>query len=319
MSNLSASNDTNLLARFVTLDVQLVFTFIFHTNSMTQKNATPIIAYQGHQGAYSHLSCQRVFPELEAHACMTFDAAMAMVERGEANIAMIPVENSTAGRVEEIYRKLPHTSLFVIGEHYEPVNHCLLGLKNSTIDQIKTVGSHPQALAQCNKRLTKLNIRPMATLDTAGAALSVSQKGDPSHGAIASSLAATLYDLEILQEEFQDVKGNTTRFLILSREHKIPTQVKGQKYITSFLFTVRNIPSSLYKAMGGFATNSVNIIKLESYTPDGRMVATQFHIDVEAHPNDDNMALAMDDLAYFAKDIRMLGTYIASDYRSLNT
>jgi prephenate dehydratase len=288
---------------------------------MTQKNvtpqSTPIIAYQGHQGAYSHLSCQRVFPDFEAHPCMTFSAAMAMVERGDAHIAMIPVENSTAGRVEEIYRQLPHTSLYVIGEHYEPVNHCLVGVKNSSIAQIKTVGSHPQALAQCDKHLTSLNMLPIATLDTAGAALEVSQKGDPSHGAIASSLAAELYDLEILQEHFQDIQGNTTRFLILSCEHKIPTQITGKKYITSFLFTVRNIPSALYKAMGGFATNSVNLIKLESYTPDGRMVATQFHLDVEAHPNDANMILAMDELAYFAKDIRMLGTYAASDYRYL--
>jgi len=282
---------------------------------MTPDHATPIIAYQGHQGAYSHLSCQRVFPEFATHACMTFTAAMAMVERGDAQIAMIPVENSTAGRVEEIYRQLPHTSLHVIGEHYEPVNHCLLGTQDSVLEKITTVGSHPQALAQCDKRLNALNIRPMATLDTAGAALEVSQKGDPNYGAIASSLAAELYDLKILQQNFQDVQGNTTRFLILSREHTIPTQVAEQKYITSFLFTVRNIPSALYKAMGGFATNNVNLIKLESYTPDGRMVATQFHLDAEAHPNDANMILAMDELAYFAKDIRMLGTYPASDYR----
>lgn len=248
---------------------------------------------------------------------MTFSAAMAMVEKGAAHIAMIPVENSTAGRVEEIYRQLPHTSLYVIGEHYEPVNHCLVGLKNSSLEQIKTVASHPQALAQCDQHLTQLKMLPVATLDTAGAALEVSQKGDPSHGAIASSLAAQLYDLKILQEHFQDMQGNTTRFLILSREHTIPAQVMGQKYITSFLFTVRNIPSALYKAMGGFATNNVNLIKLESYTPDGRMVATQFHIDAEAHPNDANMILAMDELAYFAKDIRMLGTYAASDYRYL--
>jgi|TARA_B110000503_G_scaffold6818_1_gene9243 prephenate dehydratase len=284
---------------------------------MTQNDAPRIIAYQGHKGAYSHLSCQRMFPNFEAQACMTFSAAMAMVEKGAAHIAMIPVENSTAGRVEEIYRQLPHTSLYVIGEHYEPVNHCLVGLKNSSLEQIKTVASHPQALAQCDQHLTQLKMLPVATLDTAGAALEVSQKGDPSHGAIASSLAAQLYDLKILQEHFQDMQGNTTRFLILSREHTIPAQVMGQKYITSFLFTVRNIPSALYKAMGGFATNNVNLIKLESYTPDGRMVATQFHIDAEAHPNDANMILAMDELAYFAKDIRMLGTYAASDYRYL--
>ncbi|HCH31889.1 MAG TPA: prephenate dehydratase [Oceanospirillaceae bacterium] len=282
---------------------------------MTTNTSKAIIAYQGHQGAYSHLSCQRVFPNFEAHACMTFSAAMAMVECGDAHIAMIPVENSTAGRVEEIYRQLPHTSLYVVGEHYEPVNHCLMGTPDSSLEQIKSVGSHPQALAQCDKHLNSLNIRPLATLDTAGAALEVSQKGDPSHGAIASSLAAKLYELKILQENFQDVQGNTTRFLILSREHQIPTAVAGQKFITSFLFTVRNLPSALYKAMGGFATNNLNLIKLESYTPDGRMVATQFHVDVEAHPNDANMILAMDELAYFAKDIRMLGTYAASDYR----
>ena len=294
---------------------------------MTQANTTPdiahpsitahpaIIAYQGHQGAYSHLSCQHVFPHHETRSCLTFSAAMRLVENGEAQIAMIPVENSTAGRVEEIYRQLPHTSLYVIGEHYEPVNHCLMGIKGTSVAQIKTVGSHPQALAQCDKHLDALNIQPIATLDTAGAALEVSTMLNPSHGAIASSLAAELYDLEILEEHFQDVKGNTTRFLILSKEHKIPVKVEGQKYITSFLFTVRNIPSALYKAMGGFATNNVNLIKLESYTPDGRMVATQFHMDTEAHPDDENMILAMDELAYFAKDIRMLGTYVGSDYR----
>ena len=286
---------------------------------MSVATPKPVIAFQGHKGAYSHLSCQKVFPNHTALACLTFSAAMSMVESGDADIAMIPVENSTAGRVEEIYRKLPHTALFVIGEHYEPVNHCLLGLKNSSLNTIKTVASHPQALAQCEKRLGTLKMRPTATLDTAGAAVSVSEQCDPSLGAIASSLAAKLYGLKVLQENFQDVQGNTTRFLILSRDHHIPARSPNQKYITSFLFTVRNIPSALYKAMGGFATNGVNIIKLESYTPDGRMVATQFHIDVEAHPHDQHMMLAMDELNYFAKDIRMLGTYQASDYRDQST
>jgi prephenate dehydratase len=274
-----------------------------------------VLAFQGHQGAYSHLSCTKVFPGIPTQACLTFADTMATVERGEADIAMIPVENSTAGRVEEIYRQLPQTSLYIIGEHFEPVNHCLLGIKGSQLKQIKSVGSHPQALAQCAKYLSQLGIRCQATLDTAGAALEVNQRQDASHGAIASSLAADLYDLEIMQENIQDVNGNTTRFLILSREHKIPPRTANKKYITSFLFTVRNIPSALYKAMGGFATNNVNLVKLESYTPGGRMIATQFHVDCEAHPDDPNMILAMDELSYFAKDIRLLGTYTANPYR----
>ena len=274
-----------------------------------------VLAFQGHQGAYSHLSCTKVFPNVPTKACLTFADAMATVERGEADIAMIPVENSTAGRVEEIYRQLPQTSLYIVGEHFEPVNHCLLGLPNSKLQQIKSVGSHPQALAQCAQQLQKLGIECQATLDTAGAAMEVKQRQDTSHGAIASSLAAELYDLQILQDNIQDVDGNTTRFLILSREHQIPAREANKKYITSFLFTVRNIPSALYKAMGGFATNSVNLVKLESYTPGGRMIATQFHVDCEAHPDDPNMILAMDELSYFAKDIRLLGTYAANPYR----
>ena len=278
-------------------------------------NQAKVLAFQGHEGAYSHLSCTKVFPGIPTLACLTFADAMQTVERGEADIAMIPVENSTAGRVEEIYRQLPQTSLYIIGEHFEPVNHCLMAIKGSHIDNIKTVASHPQALAQCYKRTNSLGMHPQATLDTAGAAVEVRERQDPSHGAIASSLAAELYDLDILQDNFQDVDGNTTRFLILSREHYIPAREADKKYITSFLFTVRNIPSALYKAMGGFATNGVNMVKLESYTPGGRMIATQFHVDCEAHPDDPNMILAMDELAYFAKNIRMLGTYAANPYR----
>ncbi len=278
-------------------------------------NQPQVIAFQGHEGAYSHLSCTKVFPNTPTQACLTFADAMETVERGEADVAMIPVENSTAGRVEEIYRQLPNTSLYIIGEHYEPVNHCLMALPGTLLEDITRAGSHPQALAQCSGNLKHLGIRPQATLDTAGAAVEVSQSQDPSLGAIASSLAAELYNLHILKENFQDVDGNTTRFLILSREHKIPVRQANKKYITSFLFTVRNIPSALYKAMGGFATNGVNMVKLESYTPGGRMIATQFHVDCEAHPDDPNMILAMDELAYFAKDIRMLGTYAANPFR----
>lgn len=279
-------------------------------------NAQPkLLAFQGQQGSYSHLSCTKVFPGIPTQACLTFATAIATVERGEADIAVIPVENSTAGRVEEIYRQLPQTSLHIIGEHFEPVNHCLLGIKGSQLKHIKSVSSHPQALAQCAKQLNQLSIRTQATLDTAGAALEITQRQDPSHGAIASNLAAELYGLEIMRKNMQDVDGNTTRFLMLSQQRQVPARESNKKYITSFLFTVRNIPSALYKAMGGFATNNVNLVKLESYTPGGRMIATQFHVDCEAHPDDTNMILAMDELGYFAKDIRLLGTYTASPYR----
>lgn len=286
------------------------------TTESTMTDARTKIAYQGHKGAYSHLACQRAFPNLQSHACLSFIAAMEMVENHEADIAMIPVENSSAGRVEEIYRQLPHTSLYIIDEHFEPINHCLMGLKGTRLDQIRTVSSHPQALAQCNTNLKQLGIKSQGTMDTAGAALEVKQRQDPSHTAIASSLAAQLYDLDIVQENFQDQHHNTTRFLILSREHRVPLLKSKEKYITSFLFTVRNIPAALYKALGGFATNGVNLIKIESYTPGGRMVATQFHVDLEAHPDEPNMLLAMNELRYFSKDIRMLGTYVANPHRN---
>lgn len=277
-----------------------------------------IIAYQGHEGAYSHLSCRRVFPDMEAFACESFVDAMFMVERGEARLAMIPLENSTAGRVEEIYRLMPKTQLHIIGEHFEPVNHCLLGLKGSTIDGLKTISSHPQALAQCDGNIKQLGLEPIAGLDTAGSAFELSQNPDPAHAAIASSLAAELYDLEILQENFQDVNGNTTRFLILSREQGVPEMETDTPYITSLMFTVRNIPAALYKALGGFATNGINMVKLESYMGNGLTKGSSFHLDVEGHPDDRLMQYALKELDFFAKEVRNLGTYKAHPFRAQN-
>lgn len=274
-----------------------------------------MIAYQGHEGAYSHLACIQVFPDRESMACETFVDAMRSVEQGKAELAMIPVENSTAGRVEEIYRLIPKMSLHIIGEHFEPVNHCLLAPQGSSLDSIRTVASHPQALAQCANRIEQLKLIPQAKLDTAGAAKEVALQADISSAAIASSLAAERYGLVTLQEFFQDVTGNTTRFIILSHTQQLPEVEVGCTYITSIIFKVRNIPAALYKALGGFATNSINLLKLESYMPHGTLSSSQFHVDIQAHPTDHNLCLALDELGFFATDIRLLGTYKAHPFR----
>jgi len=274
-----------------------------------------IIAYQGVPGAYSHLACTRVHPELKAFACESFAQAMFMVERGEARLAMIPLENSTAGRVEEIYRLMPKTQLHIIAEHFEPVNHCLLGVPGTVIEALKQVTSHPQALAQCDTNSRALGLTPVAALDTAGSAADLAKSGNPALGAIASSLAAELYNLNILKENFQDVEGNTTRFLILARESRMPQLEEGLTYMTSIMFTVRNIPAALFKALGGFATNSVNMLKLESYMASDTMQVSSFHLDVEAHPHEPGMQLALQELHFFAKEVRVMGTYPAHPFR----
>ena len=274
-----------------------------------------IIAYQGVEGAYSHLACKKAFPKSISIACESFEDAMKLVENETADFAMIPVENSTAGRVEEIYRLIPKSSLFIVSEHFEPVNHCLLGLKGSKLENIKYVGSHPQALAQCYKNIIDLKLTAVAKFDTAGSAKEIKEKGDIKCAAIASKLAAKLYDLEILKEYFGDLKGNVTRFIILSKQETIPKFNKDKSYITSLIFHVRDIPAALYKALGGFATNSVNLLKLESYSMTGSLQVSRFHIDIEAHPNEKRFKLALDELKYFAKEIKYLGVYEKHDGR----
>lgn len=273
------------------------------------------IAYQGVQGAYSHLACQNVFHTSSSIACETFQEAMHLVENGDAHMAMIPVENSTAGRVEEIYRLIPKMSLHILDEHFEPVKHCLLALKGAVLKDIKYVSSHPQALAQCHVNLNKLNLEAIAKFDTAGAAQELTQMNDKTHAAVASSLASKLYDLQILDDNFGDHHGNTTRFLILSKQNKVPIYDKNESYITSLVFDVRNIPSSLYKALGGFATNGVNLIKLESYSITGSMKASQFHVDIDGHTNEKNLQLALEELKFFANEVKILGVYKRNSYR----
>jgi len=273
------------------------------------------VAYQGVKGAYSHLACYHAFPDYEAIACKSFDETMYLVEEGDADIAMIPMENSTAGRVEEIYRLIPKMKLYIIDEYFEPVNHCLLALKGTKLKDIKSVSSHPQALAQCKNHIEEYDLEAIAKFDTAGSAEALMSTQDKSHAAIASSLAAKIYNLDILNESFQDLKNNTTRFLILSKEHIIPEFDVKNRYITSIIFEVSNIPAALYKVLGGFATNSVNIIKIESYAGSGTLTLSQFHIDINGHPEEENVKRALEELAYFANSVKMLGTYIPHPMR----
>ncbi|WP_331774317.1 prephenate dehydratase [Sulfurospirillum sp. 1612] len=268
-----------------------------------------VIAYQGVEGAYSHLACKNTFPKSISIACESFEKAMKLVEMKTADFAMIPVENSTAGRVEEIYRLIPKLSLYIVKEHFEPVNHCLLGTQDARIEDIKYVGSHPQALAQCYKNIIDLDLNAMAKFDTAGSAKEVSEKNDVQYGAIASKLAAKLYNLKILQENFSDLAGNVTRFIILSRDEVIPEFVADKRYITSVIFQVRDIPAALFKALGGFATNGVNLLKLESYSMAGSMQVSRFHIDIDAHPHERRLKLALEELSFFANKIKHLGVY----------
>ena len=285
-----------------------------------QEHGKQKIAYQGVEGAYSHLACKKVLPTHEAYACEDFQSAILMVEEEKAEYAMIPLENSTAGRVEEIYRLLPKTHLQIVAEHFEPVNHCLMALPGVTLKEIKTVSSHPQALAQCFYHLETLNIKPLAAVDTALSARDLASTSNldnasKNHSAIASTLAAELYGLNVLEENFQDVSGNTTRFIVLAKNAHKQAYDPDQAYITSLLFSVRNIPASLYKALGGFATNGINMIKLESYMDGGTMEASHFHIDIAGYPEHKNMINALEELNFFAKEIRILGTYPAHNYR----
>ncbi len=267
------------------------------------------IAYQGVSGAYSQQACKSAYPQMESIACETFQEAMSLVEDGKVDLAMIPLENSTAGRVEEIYRLIPQMNLFVIAEHFEPVVHCLLGVRGAKIDKLVCVGSHPQALAQCHNNIKRHKLEAVAKFDTAGAAKDLGIRGDKTKGAIASKLAAEIYGLEVLEEHFEDIEGNITRFLVLSKEKTIPLLEDGQLYITSLMFEVRDIPAALYKALGGFATNGVNLLKIESYLSTELTKGSQFHVDIAGHIETKSIKLALEELKFFAKDLKFLGTY----------
>jgi len=273
-----------------------------------------IIVYQGEPGAYSHLACVEHFPHHTPEPCATFAKAFAAVRAGRAELAMIPVENSLAGRVSDIYHLLPEGGLHIIAEHFIPIHHQLLGVQGAKLEDIEVVRSHAMALGQVRERLATMGISAIVDADTAGAARRVSQLGTKSIGAVASRLAAETYDLQILAEDIEDAGHNTTRFLILSRT---PAEIPlGEPCVTSFVFRVRNIPAALYKALGGFATNGINMTKLESYMQGGSFTATQFYADVEAHPQEKRMAYALEELSFFA-DVQILGTYKADAVREI--
>ncbi len=274
------------------------------------------IIYQGEPGANSHLACNDAYPEAEAIPSATFEGAFAAVSEGSVDLAMIPIENSVAGRVADIHHLLPESGLYVIGEHFERVRHQLLVIKGSKIENIKTVHSHTMALGQCRNVIRELGLRPVIEADTAGSARIIKEAGDKSQAAIASDLAAQIHDLEIIRGDIEDADHNTTRFLILSKEPNDALPEDGP-VMTSFIFRVRNVPAALYKALGGFATNSVNMTKLESYQLEGSFNATMFYADIEGHPAERSVQLALEELSFFSSTVRILGTYKAHKYRAI--
>ena len=272
------------------------------------------IAFQGEPGANSHLAIHEAYKDSEAVPCPTFEDAFAAVSSGDCALAMIPIENSVAGRVADIHHLMPESKLHIIGEHFMPVRHQLLGVKGSKLDGIKTVESHVHALGQCRKIIRKLGIKPMVAADTAGSAREIAERGDQSCAAIATKLAAEIYGLDILAENVEDEAHNTTRFIVLSREKKWAPRGHG-KVVTTFVFRVKNVPAALYKAMGGFATNGINMTKLESYMIEGNFFATQFYADVEGHPDDRGLVFALEELSFFSKELKILGVYPAHPFR----
>lgn len=272
------------------------------------------IAFQGAHGAYSDLSCRTVFPDLETVPCHAFDDAFRAVQNGDADAAMIPVDNTLAGRVADVHHLLPESGLYIIGEHFQTIRHNLLAPKGATIEELKHVHSHIHAIPQCRKLIKDLGLSAHVHADTAGAAEEVAKRQDKIHGAIASSLAAEIYNLDILKDNIQDENHNTTRFLILTTEPDIPELDENIDTITSLTFEVRNIPASLYKSLGGFATNGLSMAKLESYV-DENFQAAQFYCDVEGHPESDAFKLALEELGFYAKEVNFLGAYPAHDFR----
>jgi prephenate dehydratase len=274
------------------------------------------IAYQGEPGANSHIACQQAYRNYEPLACPTFEDAFAAVRTGRAALAMIPIDNSVAGRVADIHHLMPASRLHIVAEWFLPVQHQLMAPKKATLRTIKTVESHVHALGQCRNIIRTLGVKAVVAADTAGAAREVAEAGDISRAALATKLAAKIYRLKILKKDVADAKHNTTRFVVLAREPKWASR-KEKRAITTFVFQVRNIPAALYKALGGFATNGVNMTKLESYMVDGSFSATQFYADVQGHPKQRGLELALEELEFVSqpKSLRILGVYPAHRFR----
>ncbi|MFT4084510.1 MAG: prephenate dehydratase [Nocardioides sp.] len=272
------------------------------------------IAYQGEPGANSHMVCQQHYPDLEAVPCASFEDVFACVEAGEADLAMIPIDNSIAGRVSDIHHFLPSSKLHIIAEHFLRIRFSLLAIPGTRLDQVRTVHSHVHALGQCRRFIREHGLTPIIAGDTAGAAREIAEAGDPTQASISPPLAGPIYGLDTLAADIEDEDHNTTRFVVLSPEPLRPPADDGP-VVTSFIFNVRNLPAALYKALGGFATNGVNMTKLESYMVGGEFTATQFLAEVDGHPDHPGVKRALEELAFFTTEVKLLGVYPADQAR----
>jgi prephenate dehydratase len=273
------------------------------------------ISFQGEPGANSHIACAEARPDHEPLPCPTFEDAFAAVADGQADLAMIPIENSIAGRVADIHHLLPTSGLHIVGEHFLPIHFQLLVIPGTRTEDLRSVHSHIHALGQCRKVIRRLGLKAVVAGDTAGSAREIRDAGDRSRASLAPRMAAEVYGLDILLPDVEDEAHNTTRFVILSREPAPAASGNGET-VTSFMFRVRNLPAALYKALGGFATNGVNMTKLESYMVDGQFTATQFYAEVDGHPDDAGLARAIEELQFFSREFRILGTYPAHPFRA---
>jgi prephenate dehydratase len=273
------------------------------------------ISFQGELGANSHIACAQAAPDYEPLPCRTFEDAFQAVKDGSAELAMIAIENTTAGRVADVHHLLPDSGLWIVGEHFLRIEFHLMAVAGVQISDLREVHSHVHALGQCRKAIKRHGLIAVVAGDTAGAARELAELGDKTRGAIATKLAAETYGLTILERNIEDEEHNTTRFVILSQKHIMAPAGQGP-VMTSLVFRVRNVPAALFKAMGGFATNGVNMTKLESYQVEGQFSATQFYADIEGHPDDVHVKRALEELAFFTSYVRILGTYLASPFRA---
>ena len=272
------------------------------------------IAFQGEKGAYSHLACLEIFPNAEAFGCSTFEEAFQLAKDNSEYKIVIPIENSLAGRVADIHYLIPKYKLQIHSEHFQKVSHNLLAVRGTKIKDIKSVRSHSQAIGQCRKFITKNNLKTIISADTAGSAKYIAEKKNKSESAIASELAAKIYDLEVLQSNIEDESGNVTRFFVMGKESKHP-DLKNKKYITSCIFKLKSIPAALYKALGGFATNGVNLCKLESFSVKNTFDQVNFYIDIEGHIEDPALQKALEELGFHTQKLDILGVYEAHQFR----
>jgi prephenate dehydratase len=275
---------------------------------------TRSIAYQGEPGANSHIACIDNFPELTPLPCATFEDAFAALQDGTADLGMIPIENSIAGRVADIHTLLPASGLHIVGETFLPIHFQLLAVPGARVEDLRTVHSHVHALGQCRNIIRRHRLKPMVSSDTAGSAREVAEWGDRSRASLATRLAGQIYGLQTLVADVEDEAHNTTRFVVLSKDPLRAPQGK-EPLVTTFVFRVRNVPAALYKALGGFATNGVNMTKLESYMVEGEFSATQFLADVDGHPDDPPLSRALEELEFFSREVRILGVYPAHPFR----